>query len=62
MKTKTPSKQELHKTYGGEIYLSDFEAGYVKSLAYIANRVKRAEAFDEMCVRNDSIREGRQLS
>lgn len=43
------TKEELHKTYGGEIYISDFEIGHSKSPNHIANRIAKDKRFDEQC-------------
>lgn len=54
------SKEELSRTYGGEIYLSDFEIGYFQSPSYIANRIIRDKRFDEQCKKNQQITKQQQ--
>lgn len=42
---------ERHNTYGGEIYLSDFNTSY-EGHKGIAERIAKAERFDKQCLKN----------
>lgn len=44
-----PSREELHKRYGGRIYASDFEVGNYRLMSDYAARIASDHRFDEMC-------------
>lgn len=48
------TREELHRHYAGELYLSDFNGKH--SPGNIANRILQAEQFDKTCQVNDWIR------
>lgn len=55
--TNCPSKDELHRTYGGEIYEYDFN-GHLY-LSDVASKIIRSWSFDRTCNRNIKARANR---
>lgn len=52
--THYPSKEELHRTYGGEIYGYDFD-GHIY-LSDAASNIARSWSFDRTCKQNIKAR------
>lgn len=48
----------LSKTYGGKVYMSDFETDYSKPACYITNRIVADWSFDKTCKKQTLIRDG----
>ena len=48
-RTKTPrfSRDELHRTYSGRLYNSDFSTGVPTLLSEIASRIRGSAQFDD---------------
>lgn len=52
---RTETLLSNHNTFGGYIYLSDFDSE--KSVGNIAARIERDKKFDRECKRNSELRE-----
>ena len=52
--TKTTTYTENHNTYGGRIYLSDFDTDHCQG--YMAARIFSDWKFDEQCRKNIELR------
>lgn len=53
-KTTIPTREEFHKTYGGQIYKSDFNTVYenfgcIDDSSRLANRISTDRKFDMRC-------------
>lgn len=53
---------DYHRTYGGEIYPSDFDtesngSSHCRTGSFIASRITCDSRFDEQCLRNDETRQ-----
>lgn len=49
-----PSREEMHKEYGGRVYLSDYNS-YVSPVDMV-RRIFSDQRFDHMCCMNDGQR------
>lgn len=55
-----PSRDELHRTFGGKIYECDFEVATHVYMSDVDSRLKSDRKFDDCCARNIAGREFRK--